>query len=72
MKNATDLKFGTHTPIDLSKEWLFIFSKKMTLRVAILEKLPCHVDYPHISSIAMLNFVMVALLLKFPCSLSNK
>ena len=28
MKNATDLKFGTHTPIDLSKEWLFIFSKK--------------------------------------------
>ena len=34
-KNDTDLKFGTHTPIDL------------------IYKMPCHVDFLQISSIAL-------------------
>ena len=32
------------------------FSKKVTLRAANLEKLPCHVDFPHISSFALFAF----------------
>ena len=39
------MKFGTPTPIGLG------------LRAASLEKLRCHVDLPHISSIALLFFL---------------
>ena len=49
-KNDTDLKFGTHTPLDRN---FGFFAKKITLRAASPEKLPCHVDFPHISSIAL-------------------
>ena len=35
------------------KNGFFCFFEKMTLRAAILEKLPCHVDFPHISPIAL-------------------
>ena len=52
-KNDTDLKFGTHTLLTLSKNGIFVFSKKTTLTAASLKKLPCHVDFPHISSIAL-------------------
>ena len=38
-KNDTDLKFGTHTPID------FCFFDQITVTAASLEKLPCHVDF---------------------------
>ena len=50
-KKATDLKFGTHTPrLDLDlKTVFFLFFRKSDP----VEKLPCHVDFPHISSIAL-------------------
>ena len=54
-KNDTDLKFGAHTPIDLIRKRVFCFFEKMTLRAPSLEKLPCYVDYPHISTIALLK-----------------
>ena len=36
------------------------FSKKMTLRAASLEKLPCHMDFSHISLIALLQFYLIS------------
>ena len=39
-KNDTDLKFGTHTPIDLIKKQVFCFLEKS------LEKLPRHMSFP--------------------------
>ena len=55
MKNDTDLKYGTHAPIDLilSKNGCFVSSKKNDPEG--LEKL-FHVDFLQISSIAFLNF----------------
>ena len=50
-ENDTDLKFGTHAPIDLTEKQVFV--EKMTPEAASLEKLPCHVDFPHISLIAL-------------------
>ena len=54
MENDTDLKLGTHPLLDLIQKWFFFFCffEKVTLRAASLEKLPCHVDFPHISSIS--------------------
>ena len=52
-KNDTDLKFGKHTPIDLIWKNFFCFFEKISLTDASLEKLPCHVDFTHISSIAL-------------------
>ena len=54
-KNNTDLKFDTHTPIDLIEKRVFCFFEKITVTAAILEKLPCHTDFPRISSIALLS-----------------
>ena len=51
-KNDTDLKFGTHTPIDLIYKRIF-FSKKITLTAASLDELLCQVDFLQISSIAL-------------------
>ena len=51
-KNDTDLKFGTHTPIDLIYKMIF-FSKKITLTAASLDELPCQVDFLQISSISL-------------------
>ena len=34
------------------KHGLFVFFEKIPVTAASLEKLPCHVDFPHISSIA--------------------
>ena len=62
--NDTDLKFGTHTPIDLIQKLIFRFFEKMTLRAASLEKL---VDFPHNSSIAW--FALPLLFLSFIRSL---
>ena len=59
MKNDTDLKFSTHTPIALIKKRVFCFFRKMTVRAVSLDKLPCHVDCLHISSIALLFFYLV-------------
>ena len=53
-ENDTDLKFGTHAPIDLTEKQVFV--EKMTPEAASLEKLPCHVDFPHISLIALSSF----------------
>ena len=50
-KKATDLKFGTHTPLEII--YFFSFFEKVTLRAASLEKLPRHVDFPLISSIGL-------------------
>ena len=55
-KNDTDLKFGTHTPIDLIKKRAFCFFEKITGTAAGLKKLPCDVDFPHISSISLFYF----------------
>ena len=52
-KNDTDLKFGTHTPIDLIEKQVSCFFDQITVTAARLEKLPCHVDFPHIPSIAL-------------------
>ena len=41
----------THSPRPYPKTDFWSF-EKVTLRPASLEKLPCHVDFPHISSIA--------------------
>ena len=49
-KNDRNRKFGTHTPLD--------HTYKVTLRTASLEKLPCHVDFPYISKIALFNFFL--------------
>ena len=51
-KIDTDQKFGTHTLLDLIKNGFF--GGKTTQRTASLETLPCQVDFPHISSIALL------------------
>ena len=56
MKVATDLKYGTHTALEII--YFFLFFEKVTMRAASLEKQPCHVDFPHISSIALfLHFI---------------
>ena len=50
----TDLKFGTHT--HFSKPYpkpIFCLFEKVTQGAASLEKLTCHVDFLHISSIAL-------------------
>ena len=52
-KNITDLKLGTHTP--LAHIWKCFFGKTI-LRTATLKKLPHHVDFPHIYSIALCFF----------------
>ena len=52
-KTDIGLKFGTHTPLDKNEKWVFCFFQKVTLRVARLEKLPCHAGFPHIPSIAL-------------------
>ena len=57
MKNDTDLKFGTHSP-KLHLITVFFFFSKIGPRGSPphLEKLPCHKDFPHISSIALFYF----------------
>ena len=40
-------------PYTLSKNAFFCFFEKTTRRAASFEKLPCPVDFPHISSIAL-------------------
>ena len=50
-KNDTDLKFGTHWPY--LKLFFFCFFGKISVTGTFLEKLPCHVDFPHISSIVL-------------------
>ena len=50
-KNETDLKFGTHTPLDNIQKRVFCFFENVILRAARLEKLQCHVDFQYISSI---------------------
>ena len=52
-KNDTDLKFGTHTPIDLIYKMIFCFFEKITLTTATLKELPCHDDFLQIISIAL-------------------
>ena len=60
-KNDTDLKFATHPPLDHIWERLFCFFIKVTLRAGSLEKLPCHMDFSHISSIALFRFFLFIL-----------
>ena len=48
------------------------FFKKVTLRAASLEKLPCHMDFPHISSIAWFLFVYVWMYLFVPSLLAKR
>ena len=55
-KNDTDLIFGTHTRIDLILKPVFCFAEKIFVTAACLEKLPCHLFFPHISSIALYLF----------------
>ena len=52
-KNDTDLEFGTHTPIELIKKWFICFFDQITVMASSLEKLPCHMGFSHISSIAL-------------------
>ena len=59
MKKDTDLKFGTHTLIDLIWKRVFCFFDQITVTAANLENLPYHLDFPHISSIALFSFTMV-------------
>ena len=40
-------------PLTLSENWFFRFFDQITVTAASLKKLPCHVDFPHISSIAL-------------------
>ena len=54
-KNDTDLIFGTHTRIDLILKRVFCFAEKILVTAASLKKLPCHVDFSHISLIALFN-----------------
>ena len=55
-KKDTDPKFGTHTP--QYHIWVFCFFEKVTLRAASLEKLPCHMHFPHIFSIALFFIIL--------------
>ena len=48
-KNDTDLKLGTYTPYLITG--LLIFFEKVSVS---LENMPCHLNFPHISSIALL------------------
>ena len=43
----------THSPRPHLRTFFFCFFKKVTLRAANLENLPCLADFPHISSIAL-------------------
>ena len=56
-KNDRDLKFRTHSHRLYLKTSFFLF-EKITLRAASLEKLPCHVDFPHISSISLFSVLI--------------
>ena len=38
---------------------VFFFFEKITMKAACLEKLPCHVDFPHISSIALFSIPLI-------------
>ena len=38
------IEICAHSPIDHIKKGIFRFFKKVTLRAAILDKLPCHMD----------------------------
>ena len=57
-KNDTDLEFGTHTPIELIKKWFICFFDQITVMASSLEKLPCHMGFSHISSIALFSFLL--------------
>ena len=48
--------WNTQFPIPYLKT--FFFRKKVTLKAASLEKLPCHVDFPHISSLPCLILIL--------------
>ena len=56
----------TDSPRPYLKTFFFCFLEKVTLRAANLEKLPRHVDFPHISSIVS-NYYLFLIL---QCSLS--
>ena len=58
--NDTDLKFSTHTTLDHILKWGLVFFEKVNLTAAHLEKLPRHVDFPHVSSIALFFFWSIA------------
>ena len=46
-----------HTfPSTTSKNGFFCFFKEIPVTAASLEKLPCHVDFPHFTSIALLLY----------------
>ena len=46
-------------PLTLSKNRFFYFFDQITVTAASLEKLPCHVDFPHISSISLLLLLLL-------------
>ena len=49
-------------PLTSSKSVLFCFFEKISVTAASLEKLPCHVDFTHISSITMFLSIIMTLL----------
>ena len=65
-KNDTDLKFGTHTPLPHTWKRVFCLPEKVALRAASLEKLPCHMNFPHISSIALYLLLYQTILICTP------
>ena len=52
-KADRDLKFGTHTCLGHIKKQVFRFFEKVTIRAVSFEKLVCHVDFSHISSVLL-------------------
>ena len=64
-KNYTDLKFGTDPLLDQIWNRVFRFFEKVTLRAASLEKVQCHVDFPHISSIASSFILLLFIIYKY-------
>ena len=44
--------------LTLSENGFFVFLDQIPVTAASLEKLPCHADFPHISSIALLFFYL--------------
>ena len=51
----------------INSQWPYLktvifFFEKITMRAACLKKLPCHVDFPHISSIAFFHIILFRVL----------
>ena len=66
-KNDTDLKFGTHTPLDHIQNGFSFFFSKSNPEGRWPKKNLCQMDFQHISSIALSLLPKYMFVLRFIC-----